>query len=57
MSIGRWAASDPEWLVYESRNCSGDLPVLDCELSMLSTMMIIDSTAPALSLKGNIQKV
>ena len=44
-------------LVYESKNCSAYLPVLDCELSMHIAMMIMDSTAPALSLKGTIEKV
>ena len=42
-----WAARDPEQLVYESKICSADLPVLDCELLMPATMTIKDSTALA----------
>ena len=57
MSAGRWAACDPEWLAYGSKNCFADLPVLDCELPMPAAMIIMDSIAPALSLKGTMKKV
>ena len=57
MSAGWWLASNPERLVYESKNYSANLPVLDCELSMPTAMMIMNSTAPASSLKGTMEKV
>ena len=43
-------ACNPERLVYENKNYSTDLPVLDCEPPMPAAMMIMDSTAPFLSL-------
>ena len=50
------AANDPEWLVYESKNYSADLPVLDCEPSMPEAIIIMDSTAPTLLFKGTMEK-
>ena len=56
MSTGFWAASDPKQLVYESKNYSTDLPVLDYDLSVPEAMMIKDSIVPASSLKGTMEK-
>ena len=38
------------------KNYSANLPMLYCELSMLASMMIMDSIAPASSIKGTIEK-
>ena len=57
MSAGWWAANYPECLVFERKNYSAKSPVLDCKPSIPAAMMIMDSTAPALFLKGTIKKV
>ena len=57
MSARWWAASNPEQLVFESKNYSTDLPVLYYKLSMPAAMIIMESTAPGLFLKGTIEKV
>ena len=56
ISAGQWAPSDPEWLVYKSKDCSANLPLLDCEPSMPVAMIIMDSTALASSFKGTMEK-
>ena len=44
-------------MVYESKNYSADLSVLDCKVLMPAAMMTMDPTTPASSLKCTIEKV
>ena len=43
-------------MVCEIKTCSADLPVLDFELTMPETVKIMDSIAPALSVKTTMKK-
>ena len=55
-SAGLWVAKILNSWFTKTKNSSADLPVVDCELSIPETMIIMDSTAPASFVKGTLQK-